>query len=239
MTDLLYSLIGNNVESWCLGDAEDFELNEFDTGGKAIAALEDTRPTFPGAPDGKHEEMCGVPVSRLKVKVFVQDRAGLKHLLQQVDLAVMPSRTEGFILTGFEAVSAGLPVLVSRNSGFGEALSSVAFGSAFVIESEDPATLAIPNIWSKNRECRLEEAVTLRDFYARKYNWAKQTKELVDWMINLTHGWNIDYLFLNGTLSGNDGKTKQTKMRSLSSFVFKSCKNAHEFLSVWLISGKL
>ena len=182
--------------------------------------------------------MCGVPASRLKVKVFVQDQECLKHLLQQVDLAVMPS-LEGFMLTGLEAMPAGFPVLVSRNSGFGEALSSVAFGSAFVIESEDPATLAIPNIWSKNRECRLEEAVTLRDFYARKYDWAKQTKELVDMMINLAHGWNIDYLFFNGTLSGNDGKTKQTKMRSLSSFVFKSCKNAHEFLSVWLISGKL
>ena len=167
--------------------------------------------------------MCGVPASRLKVKVFVQDQEGLKHLLQQVDLAVMPS-LEGFMLTGLEAMPAGFPVLVSRNSGFGEALSSVAFGSAFVIESEDPATLAIPNIWSKDRQCRLEEAVTLRDFYARKYNWAKQT---------------IDYLFFNGTLSGNDGKTKQTKVRSLSSFVFKSCKKAHEFLSVWLISGKL
>ena len=101
------------------------------------------------------------------------------------------------------------------------------------------ATLAIPNIWSKDRECRLEEAVTLRDFYASKYDWAKQTKELGDRMINLAHGWNIDYLFFNGTLSGNDGKTKQTKVRSLSSFVFKSCKKAHEFLSVWLISGKL
>ena len=151
----------------------------------------------------------------------------------------MPSRTEGFGLSGLEAMSAGLPVLVSRNSGFGEALSSVAFGSAFVIQSEDPATLAIPNIWSKDRQCRLEEAVTLRDSYARKYNWAKQTKELVDRTINLAHGRNVDYVFFNGTLSGNDGKTRQTKMRSLSSFVFKSCKKAHEFLSVWLISGKL
>ena len=77
--------------------------------------------------------MCGVPVSRLRVKVFVQDREGLKHLLQQVDLAVMLSRTEGFILTGLEAMSAGYPVLLGRNSGFGEALHSVAFGSAFVI----------------------------------------------------------------------------------------------------------
>ena len=60
------------------------------------------------------------------------------------------------------------------SSGFGEALSSVAFGLAFVIEAEDLATLAIRNIWSKDRECRLEEAVTLRDSYGRKYNWAKQ-----------------------------------------------------------------
>ena len=59
-------------------------------------------------------------------------------------------------------MSAGLPVLVSRNSGFGEALSSVAFGSAFVIESKDPAASFIQNIWSKDKECRLEEAVTWR-----------------------------------------------------------------------------
>ena len=157
--------------------------------------------------------MCDVPASRLKVKVFVQDREGLKRLFQQVDLVVMPSRTEGFGLSGLEAMSAGLPVLVSLNSGFGEALSSVAFGSAFVIESKDPATLAIQNIWSKDGECRLEEAVTLRDSYVRKYNWAKQTKELVDRIINLAHARNVDYLFFNGTLSGNDRKTKYTKMR--------------------------
>ena len=59
--------------------------------------------------------MCGVPASRLKVKRFVQYREGLKRLFQQVDLAVMPSRTEGFGLTGLKAMSASLPVLVSRN----------------------------------------------------------------------------------------------------------------------------
>ena len=40
----------------------------------------------------------------------------------------MPSRTEGFGLTGLEAMSAGLPVLVSSNSGTGKALRSAAFG---------------------------------------------------------------------------------------------------------------
>ena len=199
------------------GDVEDFELKGFDIAGKAIAALKDTRLVFVGAPDGKHEEIAkrlikyGVRASRLTVKGFVQDREGLKRLFQQADLAVMPSRTEGFGLTGVEAMSAGLPVLVSGNSGFGEALRSAAFGSSFVIDSDDPAvwTVAIQKILSKDRECRLEEAVTLRDFYGRKYNWAKQMKELVDRMICLTYGRNVNYIFFSGALSGNNRRKNE------------------------------
>ena len=54
-------------------------------------------------------------------------------------------------------------------------------------------TAAIQNFWSKDRKCRLEEAVTLLDSYGRKYNWAKQTKELVDKMISLAHDRNVNY----------------------------------------------
>ena len=190
------------------GAVEDFELEGFDIAGKAIAALQDTRLVFVGAPAGKLEETAkrfkkyGVPASRLTVKEFVGDRESLKSLLLQADLVVMPSRTEGFGLTGLEAMSAGLPVLVSRNSGFGEALCRTATGSAFVIESEDPTvwTAAIQKIWNKDRECRLEEAVKLRDNYDRKYDWAKQIKELVDKMISLTHGKNVNYISFSGTL---------------------------------------
>ena len=92
------------------------------------------------------------------MREFVQDRESLKRLFQEVDLVVMPSRTEGFGLTGLEALSAGLPVVVSHNSGFGEALCSIPFGSSFVVNSpEDPAdwTAAIQKLWSKERKCRL------------------------------------------------------------------------------------
>ena len=51
---------------------------------------------------------------------------------------LMLSRTEGFGLTGLEGLSAGLPVIISKNLGFGESLGSVRFGSLFVIDSEDP-----------------------------------------------------------------------------------------------------
>ena len=184
------------------GDAGDFELKGFDIAGKAVAALQDTRLVFVGAPDGKHEEIakrltgCGVPASRLRVRGFIEDRESLKRLFQEVDLVVMPSRTEGFGLAGLEALSAGLPVLVSHNSGFGEALSSVTFGSSFVVHSEDPTdwTAAITKIWAKDRKSRLEEVKALRDSYGKKFNWAKQIRDLHK-MISWTHGMYVKCFF--------------------------------------------
>ena len=140
----------------------------------------------------------GVPPSRLRVRGFVQDRESLRRLFQEVDLVVMPSRTEGFGLTGLEALSAGLPVLVSRNSGFGKALHSVPFGSTYVVNSEEPAdwTSAIKTIWVKDRRSRLEEAETLRESYSKKYSWAKQIKDLIDKMISWVYGMNVQLSFL-------------------------------------------
>ena len=196
------------------GDVQDFELKGFDIAGRAIAALQDTRLVFVGAPKGKHKEIanrlnsCGVPKSRLRVRGFVQDRESLKHLFQEVDLVVMSSRTEGFGLTGLEALSAGLPVLVSHNSGFGEALSSVRFGSSFVVNSEDPAnwTAAIQKLLDKDRKSRLEEVEMLRDSYGRKYKWAEQIKELVNKMVSLAHGMNINYRFSTQCFIAHKGK---------------------------------
>ena len=185
------------------GDVEDFELKGFDIAGKAVAELEDTRLVFVGAPDGKHEEIakrltaCGVPASRLRVRGFVEDRESLRRLFQEVDLVVMPSRTEGFGLIGLEALSAGLPVLVSHNSGFGEALLRVPFGSTYVVKSEEPAdwTSAIKSIWVKDRRSRLEEADFLRESYSKKYNWAEQIRDLIDRMITWVYGMNVNFLF--------------------------------------------
>ena len=129
-----------NVFVFGRGDVEDFKLKGFDIAGRAIAELKDTRLVFVGATEGKHEEIAqrlnryGVPLNRLRVREFVQDRESLKRLFQEVDLVVMPSRTEGFGLTGLEALSAGLPVVVSHNSGFGKALCSIPFGSSFVVK---------------------------------------------------------------------------------------------------------
>ena len=180
-------------------DFEDFQLKGFDIAGKAVAQLNDTHLVFVAAPDGKHEDImkrlleCGIPASRLKVISFLQSRDKLKQLFCEVDLVLMPSRPKGFGLIGLEALSAGLPVLVSRNSGFGEALHKVPFGSSFVIDSEDAKVWAeaIKEIWNKDRETRLQEADMLRSSYSRKYSWAKQSQDLVTEMISLTKGRNL------------------------------------------------
>ena len=181
------------------GDAEDFALKGFDIAGRAIATLPETHLVFVGAPDGKHQEIaerllkCDIPANRLKVRSFVKSRESLKRLFCEVDLVLMPSRTEGFGLTGLEALSAGLPVLVSKNSGFGEALSKVPFGSSFVIDSEDPKiwAAAIEDIWNKERRDRLEEAEALRTSYEKKYSWAKQGKDFITKMTSMVHGMNF------------------------------------------------
>ncbi|XP_074619471.1 D-inositol 3-phosphate glycosyltransferase-like isoform X5 [Acropora palmata] len=177
------------------GDEEDFKLKGFDIAAKAVAALSDTILVFVGSPHGKQEEIAkqfidfGIPANRLRVRSYME-REALKELFYEVDLVLMPSRTEGFGLTGLEALSAGLPVLVSKNSGFGEALDSIQVGSIFVMDSEDHSTWtgAIKDIWDKDRRSRLDEVKTVRDFYAERYSWSEQCKHLVEKMIRLLDG---------------------------------------------------
>ena len=114
----------NNAMSWCLVVEKLKILNYlkgFDVAGRAIAALKDTRLVFVGATEGKHEEIaqrlnrCGVPLSCLRVRDFVQDRESLKRLFQEVDLVVMPSRTEGF---GFRGTHGSVPQNICSSGKF-------------------------------------------------------------------------------------------------------------------------
>ena len=105
----------------------------------------------------------------------------------------MPSRTEGFGLTGLEALSAGLPVIINKNSHFGEFLGSVRFGSFFVIHPEDPSefTAAIKGIWNRDRKSQLDEVKAVQGSYGKRYSWSKQCKGLIEKMvIKLVEGMN-------------------------------------------------
>ena len=180
------------------GDAEDFKLKGYDIAVQAVAKLEDSsyHLMFVGAPTGKEDEvkekllLHGILSSQLTVRRFKESREELAKLFCEVDLAIMPSRTEGFGLTALEALSAGLPVLVSGNSGLADALKEVPSGFSHVVDSEDPNkwAKAIKIVRQKGREVRLQEANLLREKYALKYSWQNQCDCLVEKMLHLSFG---------------------------------------------------
>ena len=180
------------------GDDEDFQLKGYDIAAKAIAELKDMtyKLVFVGATSGEEEKVAemllqqGIDRSQLRVRRFNESREQLTELFCEVDLALMPSRTEGFGLAALEALSAGLPVLVSGNSGLGEALKKVPYGSNCVLTSEDPKdwASAIKAVRYKDREMRLGEFEVIRGAYAKKYSWKKQSDKLVEMITNITEG---------------------------------------------------
>ena len=183
------------------GDPEDFSLKGYDISARAIVELEDRsyHLIFVGAPDGKQDEVAknllksGIDKKQLTVRKFMHSKEGLRELFCEADLCIMPSRTEGFGLTALEAFSAGLPILVSRNSGFGEALCTVPSGKSFVVESEDPEewAKAIAGVRQKERSDRLQDIQQLRSSYEEKFSWEKQCDSLVEKMWDIVHGENV------------------------------------------------
>ena len=173
-------------------DSEDFELKGYDIAAEAVAGLKDKSYLlqFVGAPNGKEKEVtnkflkCGIPSSQLIVRCFVESRDALKRFFCEADLAVMPSRKEGFGLTALEALSAGLPILVGDNSGLGKAIKTIPFGRLFLVDSDNAEEWgkAISRVRQTPREIRLKEACSLREAYDKKYKWETQCEKLVEKM---------------------------------------------------------
>ena len=181
------------------GDScEDFNVKGFNMAAEAIAELKDAsyQLKFLFSPREEGEEIAdkllqhGISRNQLIVRSINDSRDVLANLFCEVDLAIMPSRTEGFGLPGLEVLSAGLPVLVSSNSGLGEALREVPFGSFHVIDSEDPKDWAeeIKAVRQKDRKLRLQESTFLRDLYQETHEWEKPCKILVEKMQNFAPG---------------------------------------------------
>ena len=180
------------------GDNEDFQLKGYDIAAQAIAELKDMtyKLVFVGATCGEEEKVAdlllqqGIDCSQLIVRCFNENREQLALLFCEVDLAIMPSRTEGFGLAALEALSAGLPVLVSGNSGLAEALKEVPNGSNCVVKSKDPKDWAnaIRVVREKKRKLRLREARLLQGEYAEMYSWQDHCNKLVEQMLAICQG---------------------------------------------------
>ena len=181
------------------GDSEDFRVKGYDIAARAVAMLNNKEGSFKlvfvGAPDGEEDKVKerflkeGI-LPRQLIVCSAKERKQLAKQFYEADLVMMPSRTEGFGLAALEALSAGLPVLVSGNSGIGKALKKVPTGSYCVVNSEKPKKWAeaIRSICGKERGLRLREAILLRQNYADTYQWEGQCSALVEKMLEMIKG---------------------------------------------------
>ena len=133
---------------------------------------------------------CGVPKRQLTIRSLPKTKQEWKDLFCEVDLAIMPSGDKEFGLEALLALSAGLPVLVHGESGFGEALRDVKFGTSAIVDSDDARewALRIKKLRETDRKTRLEQAAILRSDYDEKYSWEKQCGSLVAMMFMMASG---------------------------------------------------
>lgn len=179
------------------GDPEDTSLKGYDLAAKSIAELHESDKSiyliFMGVRDQEHDQVKkrlkeqGPLAERLVTRSFCESRQKLAETFQEADLAIMPSRSEGFGLTALEALSAGLPILIGWNTGLAEALKKVPNGTSCIVKTDDPSDWArvIREARHKERKLRLEEARRLREDYGKQYPWEAQCAKLVEEMLKL------------------------------------------------------
>ena len=180
------------------GDSEDFDVKGYNVAVKAIANLKDKsyQLIIASKQRGKEDELadkllqCGIGCNQLIICSFDENKETLANLFSAVDIAILPSKAKGFGLRALEAISAGLPILVSDNSGIAEALRKVPSGSQCIVDSEDPAewARAIKAVRYKERNVRLAEARILRENYLQQFSWEKPCNSLVEKMYSLAFG---------------------------------------------------
>ena len=157
-----------------------------------------------GAGKGREQQFAnlfhqsGVPKRQFEMRNHPQTDEEWKDLFCEVDLAIMPSGDEEFGGEALVALSAGLPVLVHEESGFGRALKDVGFGESAIVDSDDPKQWAsrIKKVRKTDRKTRLEQAALLRSNYDEKYSWAKQCGALVEMMCMMASGMELYFIFI-------------------------------------------
>ena len=200
---------GRNFRVLLVGgdNPDNFQEEGLELAAKTIAELNDKsyHLIYVGARKGTEKQFatlfhqCGVPKRQLTIRSLPKTKQEWKDLFCEVDLAIMPSGDKEFGLEALLALSAGLPVLVHGESGFGEALRDVTFGTSAIVDSDDARewALRIKKVRETDRKTRLEQAAILRSDYDEKYSWEKQCGSLVAMMFMMVSGMGfMPYYFL-------------------------------------------
>ena len=173
---------------------EDRLLKGYDIIANAIASLgENFKMVFVGSPPEKQKKLekwflkeTKITREQLTIHSYI-DQKQLKKMFRESDVVALPSQTEGFGLVALEAISADIPVLISKQAGISEALRKVEGGNSVVVELNDPDEWAnrINQLAKQDLKQKYDKAVCLRENYEKTYSWENQCKKFLSLIENL------------------------------------------------------
>ena len=176
---------------------EDLSVKGFDVIAEAIASLgEGFKLTIVGSPPAKQRRMeewflttTKITREQLTIRRYC-DQQELKGMFQEAHLVALPSRAEGFGLVALEAISAAVPVLVSKQSGIAKALQKVESGGSVVVTSQKPEEWArkILKLSQQTQQERSENAIRLRENYGRTYSWYAECERFTSMIVSVLKG---------------------------------------------------
>lgn len=174
------------------GRAEDDRLKGLDIAAAATGRLQvgdlGLRPTLVirGAAPNDADELASRLIAiagnagSVRVRPYTVEQNRLRADFAEAALVVMPSRSEGFGLVAFEAIDAGIPVLVSSSSGVGELLSRHGHLDHVVdIDGDDPTA---PDVWAERMRRVLDDPAAAFDQAGRL---REALADILDWSASI------------------------------------------------------
>ena len=189
---------------------EDLSLKGYDIVADAIGSLgKNFELVFVGSPEGEYgkvqqwflDNTC-IDCSQLTIRGYCNDPKDLKMMFPESDLVALPSRTEGFGLVALEAISAGVPLLVTSESGIAEALREVEGGNTVIVESYkdvDEWAQRIREMSEESAEERKTNAMRLRENYRKVYSWrteCERFRRMIENVMKTANGELNGFLFV-------------------------------------------
>lgn len=178
------------------GRAEDAELKGVVLAAEAMRIVSEDRSPIglarlivrgspPGKGDALHERLRDLTDKkvRLVVEEFTSNIEVVRQTIRGASLVLMPSHEEGFGLTGLEAISEGVPVLLSRTSGLAQAIERRLphLAPLHIVDTRDGARHLAERIVERlrDRDTSFSQASQLRDEMRGPFDWNVAAADLI------------------------------------------------------------
>jgi glycosyltransferase involved in cell wall biosynthesis/tetratricopeptide (TPR) repeat protein len=185
-----------------LGRAEDENLKGLDIAARALGQLLQKQPSpfsvepeliirgaAPKTGDQLRQSLISISGANLNVRVkeYTPELERITEDIRRASVVLMPSRREGFGLVGLEAITEGIPVLISSKSGLGELLRD-----KLPSEIVSPCVIQVSGnletdaqVWSEatkfvllDREAAFARAAELQKLLGNSVSWEQGVSQL-------------------------------------------------------------